>query len=128
MCFDHDCFWCSFSCGIQRHLYTYQYLYLQVERDVTNLMLKALKYCDSHDTTEVMRQYRAATIHHRLASLFHNSYRNSVVWLLFADSSSVSVCSCWCNAFPCQNVSTHSSPIKTWTLSNIILARSNIIG
>lgn len=53
----------------------------QVERDVTDLMLKALKYCDSSSTNDVMRQYRAATMHHRLSSLFHNSYRDHQVIL-----------------------------------------------
>jgi len=58
-------------------------LYFKVERDVTNLMLKALKYCDSGGVQDVMRQYRAATIHHRLASLFHNAFRSSQVSLGF---------------------------------------------
>ncbi len=53
---------------------------LQIEKDVTELMMKALKYCDC-DTLYPRQptcQYRAATIHHRLASLYHNSYRNQL--------------------------------------------------
>ena len=52
----------------------------QVEKDVTDLMLKALKYCDVDTPTlkQPSYQYRAATIHHRLASLYHNAFRNQV--------------------------------------------------
>ncbi|XP_064630456.1 erythroid differentiation-related factor 1-like [Lineus longissimus] len=50
----------------------------QVEKDVTDLMLKALKYCDVDTPTmkQPSYQYRAATIHYRLASLYHNAFRN----------------------------------------------------
>ncbi|XP_059803689.1 erythroid differentiation-related factor 1 isoform X1 [Hypanus sabinus] len=52
----------------------------QIEREVADFMMKSLKYCDVH--TESVRQplcqYRAATIHHRLASMYHNSLRNQV--------------------------------------------------
>ncbi|XP_072095522.1 erythroid differentiation-related factor 1 isoform X2 [Mobula birostris] len=52
----------------------------QIEREVADFMMKSLKYCDIH--TESVRQplcqYRAATIHHRLASMYHNSLRNQV--------------------------------------------------
>ena len=51
-----------------------------MEKDVCDLMIKSLKYCDTE--TDKARlptcQYRAAIIHHRLASLYHNSYRNQV--------------------------------------------------
>lgn len=55
-------------------------LFLQIEREVTEAMMKSLKYCDLQ--TELARQplyqYRAATIHHRLASMYHSCYRNQV--------------------------------------------------
>jgi hypothetical protein len=43
-------------------------------------MLKALKYCDVDGPTlkQPSYQYRAATIHYRLASLYHNAFRNQV--------------------------------------------------
>lgn len=50
----------------------------KVEKEVVDLMLKSLKYCnvDIKSAKQPMCQYRAATIHHRLASLYHNSLRN----------------------------------------------------
>ena len=52
----------------------------QVEKDVCDLMIKSLKYCDTETDNARLPtcQYRAAIIHHRLASLYHNSYRNQV--------------------------------------------------
>ncbi|XP_006813057.1 erythroid differentiation-related factor 1-like, partial [Saccoglossus kowalevskii] len=52
----------------------------QVERDINDLMMKALKYCDVNQSSPQypIVRYRAATIHHRLASMHHNSYRNQV--------------------------------------------------
>ena len=49
------------------------YVLVQVEKEVTDLMHKALKYCDlEHNTVRLPQcQYRAATVHHRLASLYH---------------------------------------------------------
>ena len=53
----------------------------QVEKEVTDLMMKALRHCNV-DAASLLQQptvqYRAATIHHRLASLYHNAYRNQV--------------------------------------------------
>uniref|UniRef100_A0A8C5PR07 Erythroid differentiation regulatory factor 1 n=1 Tax=Leptobrachium leishanense TaxID=445787 RepID=A0A8C5PR07_9ANUR len=52
----------------------------QIEREVTESMMKSLKYCDV-DTVcarQPLCQYRAATIHHRLASLYHSCLRNQV--------------------------------------------------
>lgn len=43
-------------------------------------MMKSLKYCDV-DTVSARQplcQYRAATIHHRLASMYHSCLRNQV--------------------------------------------------
>ena len=53
---------------------------IQIEKEVTDLMTKALKFCDTETANirQPMCQYRAATVHHRLASLYHNSYRNQV--------------------------------------------------
>ena len=53
---------------------------MQIEEEVTNLMLKALKYCNIEMTghRQLSAQYRTATVQHRLASLYHNSYRNEV--------------------------------------------------
>ena len=52
----------------------------QVEKEVTELMNKALKHCDidTPNARQTTCQYRAANIHHRLASLYHNSYRNKL--------------------------------------------------
>ncbi|XP_075997852.1 erythroid differentiation-related factor 1 isoform X2 [Genypterus blacodes] len=52
----------------------------QIEREVTEAMLKSLKYCDlqTESARQPLYQYRAATIHHRLASMYHSCYRNQV--------------------------------------------------
>uniref|UniRef100_H3A848 Erythroid differentiation regulatory factor 1 n=1 Tax=Latimeria chalumnae TaxID=7897 RepID=H3A848_LATCH len=52
----------------------------QIEREVTEAMMKSLKYCDIHTESarQPLCQYRAATIHHRLASMYHSSLRNQV--------------------------------------------------
>uniref|UniRef100_A0A8C3XJW8 Erythroid differentiation regulatory factor 1 n=1 Tax=Chelydra serpentina TaxID=8475 RepID=A0A8C3XJW8_CHESE len=52
----------------------------QIEKEVSEAMMKSLKYCDV-DTESVRQplcQYRAATIHHRLASMYHSCLRNQV--------------------------------------------------
>uniref|UniRef100_A0A4W5MHP2 EDRF1 TPR repeats region domain-containing protein n=1 Tax=Hucho hucho TaxID=62062 RepID=A0A4W5MHP2_9TELE len=43
-------------------------------------MLKSLKYCDlqTESACQPLYQYRAATIHHRLASMYHSCFRNQV--------------------------------------------------
>ncbi|XP_041921399.1 erythroid differentiation-related factor 1 isoform X3 [Alosa sapidissima] len=52
----------------------------QVEKEVTEAMLKSLRYCDldTPSPRQPLYQYRAATIHHRLASMYHSCYRNQV--------------------------------------------------
>ncbi|XP_073997075.1 erythroid differentiation-related factor 1 isoform X2 [Rhodnius prolixus] len=47
------------------------------EREVAELLMKALKYCDITTPTHrlPLYQYRAAKLHHRLASLYHKLYR-----------------------------------------------------
>ncbi|XP_040035033.2 erythroid differentiation-related factor 1 [Gasterosteus aculeatus] len=52
----------------------------QIEREVTEAMMKSLKYCDlqTESARQPLYQYRAATIHHRLASMYHSCYRNQV--------------------------------------------------
>uniref|UniRef100_A0A8D3BDI3 Erythroid differentiation regulatory factor 1 n=1 Tax=Scophthalmus maximus TaxID=52904 RepID=A0A8D3BDI3_SCOMX len=52
----------------------------QVEREVTEAMMKSLKYCDlqTESARQPLYQYRAATIHHRLASMYHSCFRNQV--------------------------------------------------
>ncbi|XP_066536733.1 erythroid differentiation-related factor 1 [Hoplias malabaricus] len=52
----------------------------QIEREVTEAMMKSLRYCDLHTESarQPLYQYRAATIHHRLASMYHSCYRNQV--------------------------------------------------
>ncbi|XP_064600327.1 erythroid differentiation-related factor 1-like [Liolophura sinensis] len=49
----------------------------QTEKEITELMNKALRHCDveRNSCKAVGYQYRAATINYRLASLHHNSYR-----------------------------------------------------
>lgn len=55
-------------------------LFLQIEREVTEAMMKSLKYCDlqTESARQPLYQYRAATIHYRLASMYHSCYRNQV--------------------------------------------------
>ncbi|KAJ4948420.1 hypothetical protein JOQ06_019954 [Pogonophryne albipinna] len=52
----------------------------QIEREVTDAMMKSLKYCDlqTDSARQPLYQYRAATIHHRLASMYHSCFRNQV--------------------------------------------------
>ncbi|XP_075072073.1 erythroid differentiation-related factor 1 isoform X2 [Mixophyes fleayi] len=52
----------------------------QIEREVTEAMMKSLKYCDVETASarQPLCQYRAATIHHRLASMYHSCLRNQV--------------------------------------------------
>uniref|UniRef100_A0A3B3VI24 Erythroid differentiation regulatory factor 1 n=1 Tax=Poecilia latipinna TaxID=48699 RepID=A0A3B3VI24_9TELE len=52
----------------------------QIEREVTDAMMKSLKYCDlqTESARQPLYQYRAATIHHRLASMYHSCFRNQV--------------------------------------------------
>uniref|UniRef100_A0A8B9K7N4 Erythroid differentiation regulatory factor 1 n=1 Tax=Astyanax mexicanus TaxID=7994 RepID=A0A8B9K7N4_ASTMX len=52
----------------------------QIEREVTDAMMKSLRYCDlqTESARQPLYQYRAATIHHRLASMYHSCYRNQV--------------------------------------------------
>ncbi|XP_023226950.1 erythroid differentiation-related factor 1-like [Centruroides sculpturatus] len=53
----------------------------EIEKEVNELMLKALKLCEYKDVVgpkQAIYQYRTATIHHRLGSLYHNSYRNQM--------------------------------------------------
>lgn len=54
--------------------------FFQIEREVTEAMMKSLKYCDLHTESarQPLYQYRAATIHHRLASMYHSCFRNQV--------------------------------------------------
>ncbi|XP_069671466.1 erythroid differentiation-related factor 1 [Periplaneta americana] len=50
----------------------------EVEREVAELYMKTLKYCDLETPGPRLPvyQFRAANIHHRLGSLYHNSYRS----------------------------------------------------
>ncbi|XP_070801169.1 erythroid differentiation-related factor 1 [Pituophis catenifer annectens] len=52
----------------------------QIEKEVSESMMKSLKYCDVElvTTRQPLCQYRAATIHHRLASMYHSCLRNQV--------------------------------------------------
>ncbi|KAG7270400.1 hypothetical protein CRUP_024720 [Coryphaenoides rupestris] len=52
----------------------------QIEREVTEAMMKLLRYCDlqTESARQPLYQYRAATIHHRLASMYHSCFRNQV--------------------------------------------------
>ncbi|XP_060943592.1 erythroid differentiation-related factor 1 isoform X1 [Limanda limanda] len=52
----------------------------QIEREVTEAMMKSLKFCDlqTESARQPLYQYRAATIHHRLASMYHSCFRNQV--------------------------------------------------
>ncbi|KFQ33709.1 Erythroid differentiation-related factor 1, partial [Merops nubicus] len=52
----------------------------QIEKEVSEAMLKSLKYCDVETVSarQPLCQYRAATIHHRLASMYHSCLRNQV--------------------------------------------------
>lgn len=52
----------------------------QIEKEVSEAMMKSLRYCDvdSASARQPLCQYRAATIHHRLASMYHSCLRNQV--------------------------------------------------
>ncbi|XP_058554055.1 erythroid differentiation-related factor 1 isoform X2 [Neofelis nebulosa] len=52
----------------------------QIEKEVSEAMMKSLKHCDvdSVSARQPLCQYRAATIHHRLASMYHSCLRNQV--------------------------------------------------
>ncbi|XP_037660267.1 erythroid differentiation-related factor 1 isoform X2 [Choloepus didactylus] len=52
----------------------------QIEKEVSEAMMKSLKYCDIDSVTarQPLCQYRAATVHHRLASMYHSCLRNQV--------------------------------------------------
>ncbi|XP_058791779.1 erythroid differentiation-related factor 1 isoform X2 [Phymastichus coffea] len=49
----------------------------ELEREVVEIFQKALKYCDTETSgpRQPVYQFRAATIQHRLASLYHKVYR-----------------------------------------------------
>ncbi|KAL0269089.1 UNVERIFIED_CONTAM: hypothetical protein PYX00_006926 [Menopon gallinae] len=51
----------------------------EAEREVIDTLLKALKYCDleTPGPRQPVYQFRSAMIHHRLASLYHKSYRTN---------------------------------------------------
>ncbi|XP_062611260.1 LOW QUALITY PROTEIN: erythroid differentiation-related factor 1-like [Saccostrea cucullata] len=71
---------CFFNMAIllQDYVPLQEYTQDEVEKEVVDLMMKSLKYCnvDIKSAKQPMCQYRAANIHHRLASLYHNSLRN----------------------------------------------------
>lgn len=50
----------------------------EVEREVVDFLQKALKYCDleTPGPRQLVYQFRAASIHHRLASLYHKCLRS----------------------------------------------------
>ncbi|XP_028916371.1 erythroid differentiation-related factor 1 isoform X2 [Ornithorhynchus anatinus] len=52
----------------------------QIEKEVSEAMMKSLKHCDvdTASARQPLCQYRAATIHHRLASMYHSCLRNQV--------------------------------------------------
>ncbi|MEE6486359.1 hypothetical protein FKM82_014582 [Ascaphus truei] len=52
----------------------------QIEREVSEAMMKSLKYSDVETVSarQPLCQYRAASIHHRLASMYHSCLRNQV--------------------------------------------------
>nr|XP_054292452.1 erythroid differentiation-related factor 1 isoform X5 [Pongo pygmaeus] len=59
----------------------------QIEKEVSEAMMKSLKYCDvdSVSARQPLCQYRAATIHHRLASMYHSCLRNQVLSVQVGD-------------------------------------------
>ena len=71
----------------------------QIEKEVSEAMMKSLKYCDvdSVSARQPLCQYRAATIHHRLASMYHSCLRNQVLPFRFSPLRSVA-----CLAFLCR--------------------------
>ncbi|XP_014205550.1 erythroid differentiation-related factor 1 [Copidosoma floridanum] len=52
----------------------------ELEREVVEIFQKALKYCDTETPghRQPVYQFRAATIQHRLASLYHKIYRDDI--------------------------------------------------
>lgn len=57
----------------------------QVEKEILDLMQKSLRLVDNLDYKESPKHaiyvYRASIIHHKLASLYHRSYRAKVKYL-----------------------------------------------
>ena len=55
--------------------------WVQIEQEVTEAMMKSLRYCDllTESARQPLYQYRAATIHHRLAPMYHSCFRNQVL-------------------------------------------------
>lgn len=52
----------------------------EVEKEVSELMRKALELCEvEHPVQRIpLYQFRAASIHHKLGSLYHNAFRNQI--------------------------------------------------
>lgn len=52
----------------------------ELEREVLEMLMKALKYCDleTNSARQVLYSFRAGLIHHRLGSFYHHSLRNIV--------------------------------------------------
>lgn len=74
-------YFCPPRLGHSHMLWPHHYCVVsQVEREVTEAMMKSLKYCDlqTESARQPLYQYRAATIHHRLASMYHSCFRNQV--------------------------------------------------
>lgn len=77
------------------------FLLRQIEREVTEAMMKSLKYCDlqTESARQPLYQYRAATIHHRLASMYHSCFRNQVGYNSVCPGK-IATLSSFCTEFP----------------------------
>lgn len=71
----------TMACLLQDYAPHSTYGQEEIEKEVNELMLKALKLCECKDVPspkQAIYQYRTGSIHHRLGSLYHNSYRNQM--------------------------------------------------
>lgn len=72
----------TIGCLLQDHPPIAYCAFEEIERDIYNYLSRALQLCVNAEEKccdQIIRyQYRAATINHKLASLFHHSFRNLI--------------------------------------------------
>ncbi|XP_022247753.1 erythroid differentiation-related factor 1-like [Limulus polyphemus] len=79
VCWELSTAYFSFACLLQDYAPLSLQAQEKVEEEVVSLMMMCLKLCETSNTPPAQQplyQYRVASINHRLASLYHNSYRN----------------------------------------------------
>uniref|UniRef100_A0A452E765 Erythroid differentiation regulatory factor 1 n=1 Tax=Capra hircus TaxID=9925 RepID=A0A452E765_CAPHI len=77
----HPAVWDSVNWELSiNFIYSFNRFFSLTSSIFSEAMMKSLKYCDvdSVSARQPLCQYRAATIHHRLASMYHSCLRNQV--------------------------------------------------